>query len=34
VQGSVAVGNTPEEFGAFVRAELTEWARLIKEMKL
>ena len=34
VQGSVAVGNTPEEFGVFVRAELTEWARLIKEMKL
>ena len=33
-QGSVAVGNTPEEFGTFVRTELTEWARLIKEMKL
>lgn len=34
VQGSVAVGNTPGEFGAFVRAELVEWAKLIKEMKL
>ena len=34
MQGSVAVGNTPEEFGAFVRSELQEWARLIKEMKL
>lgn len=34
MQGSVAVGNTPAEFGAFVRSELQEWARLIKEMKL
>jgi tripartite-type tricarboxylate transporter receptor subunit TctC len=34
VQGSTAVGNTPEEFGTFVRTELTEWAKLIKEMKL
>ena len=33
-QGSVAVANPPEEFGAFVRAELVEWAKLIKEMKL
>ncbi len=33
-QGSTLVGNTPEEFGAFVRAEITEWAKLIKEMKL
>ena len=33
-QGLTAVGNTPEEFGAFVRAELVEWAKLIKEMKL
>ena len=34
VQGSIAVGNTPEQFSAFVRTELTEWAKLIKEMKL
>jgi tripartite-type tricarboxylate transporter receptor subunit TctC len=33
-QGSVAIANTPEEFGAFVRAELVEWAKLIREMKL
>ena len=33
-QGSVAVGNTPEEFGAFVRAEIAELAKLIREMKL
>ena len=33
-QGSTLVGNTPDEFGAFVRAEIAEWAKLIKEMKL
>jgi tripartite-type tricarboxylate transporter receptor subunit TctC len=33
-QGSVAVGNSPEEFGAFVRAEIVEWGKLIREMKL
>jgi len=33
-QGSTLVGNTPDEFGAFVRAEISEWAKLIKQMKL
>jgi tripartite-type tricarboxylate transporter receptor subunit TctC len=33
-QGSVAVGNSPKDFTAFVRAELREWAKLIKDMKL
>ena len=33
-EGAVAVGNTPEEFGAFVRAEISEWTRLIQVMKL
>ena len=33
-EGAVAVGNPPEEFSAFVRAEIAEWARLIREMKL
>ncbi len=33
-QGSVTVGNTPEEFAAFVRAEIAEWSKLIREMKL
>jgi tripartite-type tricarboxylate transporter receptor subunit TctC len=33
-QGSVAVGNSPEEFGAFVRSEIAEWGKLIHEMKL
>jgi tripartite-type tricarboxylate transporter receptor subunit TctC len=33
-EGAVAVGNTPAEFDAFVRAELASWAKLIREMKL
>ena len=33
-QGSTLVGNTPDEFGAFVRAEISEWAKLIEQMKL
>ncbi len=33
-QGSVAVGNSPEEFGTFVRSEIAEWAKLIRDMKL
>jgi tripartite-type tricarboxylate transporter receptor subunit TctC len=33
-QGSVAVGNSPDEFGAFVRSEIVEWGKLIREMKL
>jgi tripartite-type tricarboxylate transporter receptor subunit TctC len=33
-EGAVAVGNPPEEFGKFVRAEIDEWSKLIREMKL
>jgi tripartite-type tricarboxylate transporter receptor subunit TctC len=33
-QGSTLVGNTPDEFSEFVRAEVAEWAKLIKLMKL
>jgi tripartite-type tricarboxylate transporter receptor subunit TctC len=33
-QGSTLVGNTPDEFSAFVRAEIVEWAKLIRAMKL
>jgi len=33
-EGAVAVGNPPEEFGAFVRSEITEWTKLIIDMKL
>ena len=33
-QGSVAVGNSPQAFTAFVHAELKEWTELIKKMDL
>ena len=33
-QGSVAVGNPPDEFTNFVHAELKEWADLIKKMNI
>jgi len=33
-EGAVAVGNSPAEFDAFVRAEIAVWAKLIREMKL
>lgn len=33
-EGAVAVGNSPAEFDAFVRSEISEWAKLIREMKL
>ncbi len=32
--GLVAVANPPAEFDAFVRAEIAEWTKLIREMKL
>ena len=25
-----AIGGTPEEFGAFLRAETTKWAKVVK----
>lgn len=28
--GAEPVGNTPEEFGAFMKAETAKWARVIK----
>jgi tripartite-type tricarboxylate transporter receptor subunit TctC len=33
-QGSTLVGNTPEDFAVFVRAEIAEWAKLIQKMNL
>jgi len=33
-QGSTLIGNTPDEFSAFVRAEIVEWGKLIRDMKL
>jgi tripartite-type tricarboxylate transporter receptor subunit TctC len=32
--GLVAVANTPDEFTAFVHAEIQEWGKLVREMKL
>ena len=28
--GAEPVGNTPEEFGAFIKAEIDKWGRVIK----
>ena len=33
-QGAEPVGNTPEEFGAFVKAEIDKWANLVKTAKM
>ena len=33
-EGAVTVGNPPEEFGPFVRAEIEDWTKLIRAMKL
>ena len=30
-RGLVPVGNTPEQFDAFIRAEMVKWSRIIKE---
>jgi len=30
-QGANPVGNTSEEFGAYVKAEISKWAKIIKE---
>jgi len=33
-EGATAVGNSPDEFGKFVRFEIGQWSKLIHEMKL
>jgi tripartite-type tricarboxylate transporter receptor subunit TctC len=33
-QGTDPVGNTPEEFGAFMKAETAKWARVIREANI
>ena len=30
VMGGITLGNTPEDFGAFVRAEIAKWAQVVK----
>jgi tripartite-type tricarboxylate transporter receptor subunit TctC len=32
VSAGYIVGNTPDEFTAFIRAEHTKWARVIKQV--
>jgi tripartite-type tricarboxylate transporter receptor subunit TctC len=29
-QGAVAVGNTPEQFGAHIKAEIEKWSKVVK----
>lgn len=33
-QGAEPVGNTPEEFTAFVRSEISKWANLVQATKM
>ena len=33
-QGADPVGSSPEEFGAFMKAETAKWARVIKEANI
>ena len=30
-QGAEPVGNTPEEFGAFIKQQIAKWAKVLKE---
>jgi len=30
--GLEPIGNTPEEFGAFVKEDIARWAKLVKEI--
>ena len=32
--GFVLIGNTPEEFGAYFRAEIEAWGKIVRELKL
>ena len=32
--GAEGVGSSPEEFGAFVKAEIRKWAKVVKEAGL
>jgi tripartite-type tricarboxylate transporter receptor subunit TctC len=29
--GAEPAGNTPEQFGAFIKSEITKWAKVVKE---
>jgi tripartite-type tricarboxylate transporter receptor subunit TctC len=32
--GAEPVGNTPDEFGAFIKAEMARWGKIIKEKNI
>jgi tripartite-type tricarboxylate transporter receptor subunit TctC len=32
--GSVAIGNTPEEFAAFIKGEHVKWSRVVREANI
>ena len=34
LDGSVAVGNTPQEFMQFIRSEVFKWRKVIKELQI
>jgi tripartite-type tricarboxylate transporter receptor subunit TctC len=29
-EGAIPVGNSPEQFGAFVQSEITRWGKVVK----
>jgi tripartite-type tricarboxylate transporter receptor subunit TctC len=33
-EGAELVGNTPEEFGAYIRSEMEKWAKVAKEARI
>ena len=33
-EGATAIGNTPAEFDAIIRADIAKWAKIIKEGKM
>ena len=32
-QIAAPIGNTPEEFGAFIQAEIARWSKVVKQSK-
>jgi len=34
LQGGIAIGNTPDEFGAYIKSEIDKWAKVAKAAKV
>ena len=34
LQGGIAIGNTPDEFGAYIKSEMDKWAKVAKAAKV